>query len=208
MRFVQLLSLALLVSRLHLISFVPSSRPSLTPQPLVLALALHLCPPICHTFSPSPCWLCPSSCSSTNFFHGFFGCLFPFSSLLLLLKPRDAAHLTAVAVSRACLSPCVAATTAVNLVQTRCLFYSPSPLSLSRGRKKKKRRGGGQNETAKPSRVLRCGWESSFLDPRSKNTPRSGFKVVALSSIDWGQSYLHFPNTSWGSMRLKYLFKN
>lgn len=57
------------------------------------------------SLSLSHCWLCPSLCSSTHFFHGFFGCLFPLSSLLLLLlKPRDAAHLTAAAVSRACLS--------------------------------------------------------------------------------------------------------
>lgn len=79
------------------------------------------------------------------FLHSFFPWLFwvPLPSLLLLLlKPRDAAHLTAAAVSRACLSPCVAATTAVNLFQTRCLFYS---LALSRGRKT----GGRPNEKAK-----------------------------------------------------------
>lgn len=99
------------------------SRPPSLPTTLSqLSLSLSL----------SRCWLCPSLCSSTHFFHGFFGCLFPLSSLLLL-KPRDAAHLTAEAVSRARLSPCVAATTAVNLVQTRCLFYF---LTLSRGRKK------------------------------------------------------------------------
>lgn len=71
------------------------------------------------------------------FLHSFFPWLFwvPLPSLLLLLlllKPRDTAHLTAAPVNRARLSPCVAATTAVNLVQTRCLFYS---LALLRGKK-------------------------------------------------------------------------
>lgn len=108
------------------------------------------------------------------FLHSFFPWLFwvPLPSLsLLLLKPRDAAHLTAAAVYRARLSPRVAATTAVNLVQTRCLFYS---LALSRGRKKKE--GGRLNKKAKGLLGLPMG---VFLSSPLL-APHSGFMGVVL----------------------------
>lgn len=132
---------SLLFFQFHLLflsfSFFLSPRLSHLPPTHSLSLSPAVFTHHSVTLTLSPCWLCPSLCSSTHFFHGFFGCLFALSSLLLLLllKPRDAAHLTAVAVNRARLSPCVAATAAVNLVQTRCLFYS---LALSRGREKEK----------------------------------------------------------------------
>lgn len=105
-------------------------------SPPTQSLALHLYPPCCHTFSPSLLTL-----PFLALLHSFFPWLFwvPLSSLLpLLLLKGDAAHLTAAAVNRACLSPCVAATTAVNLVQTRCLFYSPA---LSQKQEKRKEIG-------------------------------------------------------------------
>lgn len=112
------------------------------PSPPTQSLALHLYPRCCHTFSPSLLTL-----PFLVLLHSFFPWLFwvPLPSLLpLLLLKGDAAHLTAAAVNRACLSPCVAATTAVNLVQTRCLFYSPA---LSQKQEKRKEIGqiGKQN---------------------------------------------------------------
>lgn len=119
--------------------FLPRSCLPLPPPPASFSesLALHLYPPRCHTFSPSLLTL-PFLLLLHSFFPWLFWVPLPSLLLLLLLKPRDAAHLRAAAVYRACLSPCVAATTAVNLVQTRCLFYS---LALSEAEKKRKERG-------------------------------------------------------------------
>lgn len=114
---------------------VPASLSLPLPASFSESLALHLYPPRCHTFSPSLLTL-PFLLLLHSFFPWLFWVPLPSLLLLLLLKPRDAAHLRAAAVYRACLSPCVAATTAVNLVQTRCLFYS---LALSEAEKKKKR---------------------------------------------------------------------
>lgn len=142
------LFLSRLLFQFHLL-FLPSA--SLAPPPthsLSLSPSIFTHHSVTHSLSLSLS-LSLLTLPFLVFLHSFFPWLFwvplpSLSSLLLLLKPRDAAHLTAAAVNRARLSPCVAATAAVNLVQTRCLFYS---LALSRGRKKRKGRGQIRKQT-------------------------------------------------------------
>lgn len=124
------------------------------------SLALHLYPPLCHTFSLSlPADFALPCVPPLIFSMAFLGAssLFPLSSSSLNHATQHIWRQRRLTEPR--LSPCVAATTAVNLVQTRCLFYS---LALSRGRKKKRER---PNKKAKGLLVF-LRWESSSLHPK------------------------------------------